>query len=388
MTQFRLSWPWVLDGSEPPGDLVRALAESTSVQDRDRLLKGLANQAATGDADSVERYAIGLSVAKRFGDSLQLWRLLLKHRPNAVRLRLNLAACLLSAQRMDECARELDECARRCPDDDPLRPMVQQRLEELATIRDHDEREFRLLELKADAYRELAERGEASPADLKELCKVLAALQQRPGSGVTADDVLALAEQAREGMPQDAEVLELVAYGRILTGDMNGLSEMLRLLEQVAPHSHLLGEFRSSHTDPEFQQMADQRKRHMDETIRRAGEGDEDALRELRRESQRFPANETYGVGLLSAVYGRAASGTGDYEEARRIAHELAAKPSAGHHTHFHVAQFLWMLGDHELARHQFARAFETAQDEEDRETVRLAMRTVGADGPEDGRHG
>ncbi|MFF3907844.1 hypothetical protein ACFYZJ_18030 [Streptomyces sp. NPDC001848] len=172
-------------------------------------------------------------------------------------------------------------------------------------MRDQVEREFRLLELEADAYRELAARGEAGPADLKEWCKVLAALAQRPGSGITACGVLTAAEQAREGMPRDAEVLELVAYGCLLTGDTDGLSDVLRLLEQVAPHSDLLGEFRSSLTDPEFQRMADQRKRHMDEIIRRAHDGDEDALRELRHESQKFPANEEYGVGLLFAVYGR-----------------------------------------------------------------------------------
>ncbi|MEV0375276.1 hypothetical protein AB0I10_36835 [Streptomyces sp. NPDC050636] len=60
--------------------------------------------AATGDAASVERYAVGLAAMERYADSFRRWRrrLLLDRHPSAVRVRLNLAACLPKTGRMDQ----------------------------------------------------------------------------------------------------------------------------------------------------------------------------------------------------------------------------------------------------------------------------------------------
>ncbi|MEV0375275.1 hypothetical protein AB0I10_36830 [Streptomyces sp. NPDC050636] len=115
----------------------------------------------------------------------------------------------------------------------------------------------------------------------------------------------------------------------------------------------------------------------------------------MRRESQKFPANDEHRVRVLFSAYGRAARGGGNYEEVWRITHELAMDPAAGHHTHVHVAQFLWLLGERERAWHHFAPAFETVQGKDERETALLAIgppafghRTVGVDTNDEGPHG
>ncbi|OIJ84830.1 hypothetical protein BIV25_45615 [Streptomyces sp. MUSC 14] len=167
---------------------------------------------------------------------------------------------------------------------------------------------------------------------------------------------------------------------RILTDDRDGLADVLRRLERVAPDSPVLAVMRDQVTDPGFRERSDELKRRWDDICRRASDGVPGAEDELRRELRSHPHIEQLRVGLLFALYGRAADGRGDYEEARRLALELAADPRAGHHTHFHVAQFLWNLGERDEARRQFCLALATSESEEDRQTVRVAARTVGAE--------
>lgn len=372
---------------EPRNDLIRKLSEAPSEQERERWLRVLADSVSADDPASVERYAIGLAIVKRYTKALRFWRILVDHEPASIGFRLNMAACLLSAGRTDESAHQMEDCARRCREDDPLRPLVDRRLAEQTMARRRIDRESSLLELRADAYRELVAQGKAGLSDLKELCRVLGSLLQGPGSGVSPAEFIAVAERILAEAPTDIEAMELVAWARLLMGDQDRLADALRALERFAPDSGVLAAFRAEVTDPGLRQASDELKRRWDDIVERASHSEPGAEDELRRELRRFPENEQLRVGLLFAVYGRAADGRGDYEEARRLALELAADPKAGHHTHFHVAQFLWILGERDRSRQHFALALESSENENERENVRSAMRTVGADRAE-GAHG
>ncbi|MBO8196158.1 hypothetical protein ITI46_31620 [Streptomyces oryzae] len=381
MAEYHVDWPWLLAGPDPHGDeALRGMEEAKSAADRERWLGVLSDATSSADPAAVERYAIGLAQAGRYAESLRFWRLLAEHAPDTARVLLNMASCLMSAGRLDECAHVMEECARRCRDDDPAYPVVCRRQAELDELRGRLNREQRLLEARADAYRELDSQGRASLSDLKELCRILAGLAQRPGSGVARSEVAEVAERIHAQAPDDVGGLELLGMARVLEHDQEGLAEVLRRLERVAPDSPVLAAARAQVTDPGFGERSDELKRRWDDICRRASHGEPGAEDELRRELRSHPHVEQLKVGLLFAVYGRAADGRGDYEEARRLALELAADPRAGHHTHFHVAQFLWNLGEHDQARRQFGLALATSETEEDEESVRLAARTVGAE--------
>ncbi|MEU9446710.1 hypothetical protein AB0D42_38985 [Streptomyces sp. NPDC048304] len=380
MATYHVDWPWLLAGPDPRGDeALRGVKEATSAPDRERWLGVLSDAASSADPAAVERYAIGLAQAGRYTESLTFWRLLVEHLPGTARVVLNMASCLMSTGRLDECAHVLEACAQRCRDDDPAYPMVRRRWAELEGLRGRSEREQGLLKARAEAYRELAAQGRASLADLKELCRILAGLARQPGSGVTASEVAEVAERIHARAPDDVSGMELLGMARVLTDDREGLAEVLRRLERVAPDSPVLAAVRAQVTDPGFRAGSDELKRRWDDICHRASRGAPGAEEELRRELRSHPHVEQLRVGLLFAVYGRAADGRGDYEEARRLALELAADPRAGHHTHFHVAQFLWNLGERDKASRQFGLALATSKTEEDEETVRLAARTVGA---------
>ncbi|MGW7527937.1 hypothetical protein [Streptomyces sp. NPDC054783] len=380
VAEYHVDWPWLLTGPDPRGDeALRGITEAKSAPDRERWLAVLSDAATSADPAAVERYAIGLAQAGRYAESLRFWRLLVDHLPGTARVLLNMASCLMSAGRLDECSHVMEECARLCRDDDPAHPVVRRRRTELEDVRGRLDREQRLLEARADAYRKLAAQGRASLSDLKELCRILAGLARQPGSRVTASEVAEVAERIHAQAPDDAGGLELLAMARVLTDDRNGLAEVLRRLERVAPDSPVLAAVRAQVTDPGFRERSDELKRRWDDICRRASHGEAGAEDELRRELRSHPNVEQLRIGLLFAVYGRAADGRGDYEEARRLALELAADPRAGHHAHFHVAQFLWNLGERDEARRQFTFALATSETEEDRESVRLAARTVGA---------
>lgn len=188
---------------------------------------------------------------------------------------------------------------------------------ELDGLRGRLDREQRLLEARADAYRELAAQGRASLSDLKELCRILASLARQPGSGVTAFEVAEVAERIRAQAPDDVGGMELLSMARILTDDREGLAEVLRRLERIAPESPVLAAVRAQVIDPGFRSGSDELKRRWDDICRRASHGDPGAEDELRRELRSHPNIEQLRVGLLFAVYGRAADGRGDYEEAQ-----------------------------------------------------------------------
>ena len=380
MSEFGLDWPWVVDGATPGAELLRVVAEARTAGEREAGLRALSQAAAGADPAAVERYAIGLAIAGQYTESLRFWRILLSHLPGEARLRLNTATCLLKAGRGEECAHELAECDRRCRPADPLRPLVQQRVAELARARAAVDREWQLLDLRAEAHRERVAQGRAGVGDLKDLCRVLGALTKRPSGGDDPAEMLAVARRIRAEAPHDTEGRELLVWSLLLADRKDELAQALRELEQVAPDSPVLAGFRSQVTDPQFRSESDELKQRWDDLADRAARGEPGAEEELRRELAAHPKSEQLRVALLFAVYGRAAAGRGDYAEARQLALDLADDPGAGHHTHFHVAQFLWGLGEQARARQEFALALATSTDEESRENVRLAMRTVGAD--------
>lgn len=351
-----------------------------TAHEQERLLDALRDGAASGDPRKVQRCAIGFAVAGHYTESLRIFRLLLENAPDAIEVRLNLATCLLMAQRIEECSQEISECDRRCRDDDPARRTVEQRAEQLATVRKQVERDVQLLHLKADAYRELISIGKAKLADRKELYRVLVALRETPGGNVTAGEVLAAAEQTWTLAPQDPEAMEFMAYGRMAAGNREGLADMLQRLERVAPHSAVLDLFRGWDTDTGPGKDTDEFTRRNEDIIRRASACDPAAERELRQMCRKYPDDEQLSVGLLLAVYAKAASGRTDYEEARQIVDKLASNPSAGRHIHYHVAQFLWGFGEHDRSRHHFALALRMSKDQWERDSVMKAMQTVGAD--------
>jgi tetratricopeptide (TPR) repeat protein len=370
-----LNWSLLLDGVKLPGDPIAVLQSDRPEAERTGAVRQLADAAASGHPSALNQYAAGLLVIGRRDEAERVWQSLTRRQPDSVYAQVNLATCHLMAGRIEECARVLEACRSRTEPGTSVRQLVEGRMAELEDAQQDTARHVRMLELRAAAIRERAERGLADTGDLKELARALGALTGVPGSGVTGRDVLDAARRLRLMAPGDPESLEILAFG-LLVGDgfSPELSDVLMELEKVAPHSQVLTTVRQSRTDPAFRQRSEARVQRMREVARRAFAGDRDAEAELRLAIQESPANHQYRIDLFHAVYNR-----GDHAEARRAADELAAMPTADHVVHFHVAQFYWILGAPELSRHHFRRAYETAADETDREDVRLAVRTVGA---------
>ncbi|MET8781257.1 hypothetical protein [Streptomyces sp. NPDC004589] len=371
-----LDWPLLLDGAAS-GDPDEVLHGEYAEAEREAALRRLAEAAGGGDPLVRNRYAAGLLALGRMEDAERVWQALLAERPDLGIAWLNLATCHLTCGRLDDCAKALRACHDGTGRGTAERQLAERRITELDEARESVARQTRLLELRAAALRERVGLGLARPGDFKQLARALHALTQVPGSGVTGRDALAAARQARDEAPEDPETLETFVLGLLQAGSDGELSDALRLLERVAPHSRVLAVARDLSVDPALQADAGARRAHMRAVSRRAFAGDRAAEDELRLEIQKFPQNFQYRVDLLFAVYNR-----GDRIEARRLADELAAEPSADHFVHFHIAQLYWILSEHEHSRRHFALAYQTAATEEDREDVREAVRTVGAGDP------
>ncbi len=379
-----LNWSLLLDGPRLPGDPIAVLQSERPEAERERALGQLAAAAASGDPSVVNQYAAGLLAAGRGDDAEAEWRTLTDRRPDFVYAYVNLATSHLMTGRVEECARTLEACLDRTGPGTRERRLVEGRIAELDEARRGVAREVQQLELRAAALRERAGQGLADAGDLKELARLLGGLAQVPDSTVTGRDYLDAARQARSAAPHDAEALELLASSLLITeGYSAEFGDVLLELERAAPHSRVLATVREWQADPTRQQQVESREQRMRDIGKRAFAGDRHAEDELRAAVRTFPSRHQYRIHLISAVYNR-----GDYAEARKLTDEFAAVPSPDHLMHFHVAQFYWGLGEPELSRHHFKRAYETAADETDREDVRLAMRTVGAGDPAELDHG
>ncbi|WP_328874477.1 hypothetical protein OHT76_32925 [Streptomyces sp. NBC_00287] len=368
-----------MDGPEPPGDPLGVLHDDRPEPERVAALRRLADLAAGAGPGALNRYAAGLLAAGRREEAEQVWAQLVAGRPDMVVARFNLATCLVAGGDVEACARVLRACLEGAPPGSREWQLAERRLDDLAEAGDDAERQNRMLRLRVAALRERVALGLAEPGDFKRLARALYGQMHVADSGVTGRDMLEAARLAYAAEPEDPEALEALVLGLLVAGTERELSEALRKLEKVAPHSRALGLARTMRTDPEFEEAARARRDTMREVMRRAVAGDRAAEDELRAESQKFAGNFEYRVALLFAAYRR-----GDHAETRRLADALAAEPAADHHVHFHIAQFYWFLGEHERSRHHFALAHQTAATEGDREDAREALRTVGAGTPEE----
>ncbi|WP_107481961.1 tetratricopeptide repeat protein [Streptomyces sp. JHA26] len=372
-----LDWQLLLEGTAPwdPNEVLRG--DRASEAEQEQALQQLAEAAGSTDPEARNRYAAALLTLGRTDEAERVWHALLAERPRLAVAWLNLATCHLTRGRLDECAQALQACRNRTRRGTVERQLAERRTAELGKARDAASRQTRLLELRAAALRERVGLGLSRPGDHKQLARTLYALTHVPGSDVTGRDVLDAARRAHEEAPEDPETLETFILGLLHGGSDDELSDALRALERVAPHSQVLTMTRDLSVDPRTRADADAYHTHMRDVARRALAGDRAAEDELRLTIQKFPQNFQYRVDLLFAVHNR-----GDRVETRRLVDELAAEPSADHFVHFHIAQFYWFLGEHERGRRHFALAYETAATEEDREDVREAVRTVGAGDP------
>ncbi|MFE5860239.1 hypothetical protein ACFQ77_06730 [Streptomyces virginiae] len=375
-----LHWPVLLvEHTELTGDPISVLRQArASEPDREAALRQLAEAADEGGPAVRNAYAAGLYLVGRLEEAAQVWQTILSEKSAPIAVGLNLALCHLENGRIEECRNVLDACRQRVDPASDLGRLVGRRCAEFDRAISDWERDVHLTELRAAALRERIALETAHPRDFKQLARALGALSFVENSGVTARDALDAARQARERAPEDPEALELLVAALLRAGTADEVGDALHELERMAPNSMALS-LRREATTTEARAQSRARQDSMEELGVRARTGDRAAEDLLRRESQRFPNNFQYRVDLAFAAFSR-----GDRIETRRLTDELAGEPAADHFVHFHIAQLYWFLGEHELGREQFRRAYETAATERDREDVRFAVRTVGAGDPEE----
>ncbi|MFC6083692.1 tetratricopeptide repeat protein [Sphaerisporangium aureirubrum] len=369
-----LNWTWLLSGPEPSGSPLAAIQASTSTRERDQVLDGLAEQALGDDLSALNLYAAGLACAGYIDRAREVWGRVPEDAPEAIWAAINLATCQMRDGQFDATARMLLECQGRIEEGTALRQLIERRLGELGEAWARRERERRLMELRSAAIRERIERGLVYLEELKDLVRIVGRLMQIPDSGLTSRDVLAAAELVHASAPADPEGLEFLALGLLTCEEHDRIPEVLLELEQKAPHSQILAQLRKSRTEPDNKKGVAKYLTSRKEAIDKATEGDLEAEAELRFGLQIFPNDVEARVALLFGAFNR-----GDLLETRHIADELAADSAAGYYTHVHVAQFYWHLGEHDAAKHHFLTAFRLAENEADRDSVREAIRAVGA---------
>lgn len=375
-----LQWPLLLmEHPGLPGDPISVLQQGQVPKlEREAALRQLAEAAADGVPAVRNEYAAGLFAVGRRDEAEQIWQAVLSAQPDLAEVGLNLALCHLESGRFEECARVLRACQERTDPASWLGRRARRRLAELNRAISIWERQVRLMELRVAAFRERISVGLARPNDFKQLAWTLAKLVHVQGSSVTGRDVLDAARRAREAAPDDPESLELLVLALFNAGFGDEQGDALHQLEETAPHSVILN-VRRELTTAAAQAEDRARRAYMRELGVRARTGDRAAEDLLRRESRLFPNNFQYRWDLAFAAFSR-----GDKAMARQLTDELAAEPFADHFVHFHIAQVYWFLGERELSREQFRRAYDTAATERDREDVRYAVRTVGAGDPEE----
>ncbi|MGQ4485416.1 CHAT domain-containing protein [Streptomyces sp. SAS_281] len=188
--------------------------------------------------------------------------------------RLNLATCHLVTGLRAECARVLRACRDSASPGTPERHVAEQRIAEL----EGEAGQKRLLELRAAALQERAERGLATPFDHKDLALTMYGLARLPGGGVTGGDVLAAARTACREAIDDPAALEILVLG-LLVGDgpETELNDTLRKLEGAAPHSKVLTVVRDMRAVPGAIAEARARADWMRQSARGASVDDSDA---------------------------------------------------------------------------------------------------------------
>lgn len=360
----QLSWPWILHQSQENARLMDRLG-SGGPEEIEALLEGLEEAASEGDPKALNLLGFGLHVAGRRQAAVNILQLLTDHDPADTAGWLNLARAYSVEGSMDRVAAPL-ESAITLGREEPLRRLAELRLAEFHSARLEEEIDRTLAQQQAATLRERVATGAAEPADHVRLCKILLRLVNARDGNVTGDEVLAAARDASRVSPGDPAALELLVTGLMVAGtDDDELQQAMRELERVSPHSKVLEVLRTRPPRNTGQVVED--------LVARTWRGDREAEAQLRDRSRAFPRNQTYRVALMMAAAGRH-----EWAQASRLADELAAGPTIEHETHFHLAQFYTYAKERDKARHHFDMAWRTARDDADRQTVTLAMETVG----------
>lgn len=324
-----------------------------------------------GDPGMVNRLAVGLYIVGSADLAIQTLEGLVEEHPSDTAGWLNLAAAQLGAERYEAVRRSLESAVAHASESS--RRLAEDRLADYARSQRQVSLDRELLEHQVSALRERIAQGVAQPGDRVKLTRILIGLVNTAGSAVTADEVLVAARDAYAEAPEDPATLELLVAALLPAGRDSELRQALLELEQRAPHSRVLELVRGRRTDPSYQSEVDARLSRGNSLVARAWRGDPAAEAELREWVRRYPKNQNYRVGLMMAARARE-----DWREAGRIADSLAGEDSVEHETHLHIAQFYAHANDQRRARHHFARAWETARDDEDRAIVMEAMEIVG----------
>jgi hypothetical protein len=147
---------------------------------------------------------------------------------------------------------------------------VDERLAGLRDGRSHEDDERRLVELQVAGIRWRVEHDQAQAGERLRLARLLCGMTLSPASDVTREDVLVAARAAHAEAPSDPATLELFAAALLDCGRLVELGEVLRTLEQLAPHSEVLEMMRrQSRDEPELAaRAAALPRRHEDLTIR------------------------------------------------------------------------------------------------------------------------
>lgn len=364
-----LEWSWLLQPGQADDGILERLQRAPA-EEAERLLGELRNAAAHAGADGVNLLAVGLAVAGRPEQAVEMLRAHVAEHPDNTMAWLNLARAELQSEPVGRVGAILEAAAARAVDPG-LRELAEQRRAEFERADREASQDRELLEHQVAALRERVTLGLVQPGDRNRLTRILMGLAAVADSDVTAEQVLEAARDAYREAPQDPTTLELLAASLLNAGDPDEFERILGELERRVPHSPVLDLMREHGPDHEARVQA-WRQRSRD-VVRRAWTGDPEAVAELRVLARRFPRNHEYRVGLMMAAVGRK-----DYAEGRTIADRLAAEAEVPHETHFHLGQFYAFAGDLERSREHFAHAWSTARTEADRRDVIVAMETVG----------
>jgi hypothetical protein len=381
MAQLIMDLPWRAWGNVDTATLRRLtdLATGTS-RDPDATLEDFRELAQRGDAAQQHVFALALAAAGDLPAAAAELSKILRERPDAHDVRLNLAKALTLAGHYDSARQEASRVAQASTDEEE-REYATILMQKIDHALKYSERAVKFARLRLLLLRERVARGEADRASLRDLANMLVRLRSDDAKYVS--EAIAILEQLREANPNDIEVIEDLAFTFVYAFDTDASvdeilfqrdkwDELLLELERKKPHSSLLTALRRvlATTEPSGPDLKDRQQDEDEQTERLFARamsdepGRDRALEELRHFVHSRRGDDSLGLNYLMFAEERA----GNHESALSLADKLASEPDLPHEYHFNLGQLFWAVGATDRGRYHLDQAYATARNDNERQ--------------------
>lgn len=289
---------------------------------------------------------------------------LVQRRPDDVTARVDLARSDIDAGLVDDALRQLIIAGDKSVSDATIAELIRRRIGELREWIRWRDTHLRFHQMRIAALRERLGVGLAT-LDERAALAYLLLFAQRSSGDAELQEAIAVLKAARRSDGCHVRTLELLshAYNSRETTDEEW-HELLRQLEEVAPHSTILQIAGDIGADESADFAADHRDL-LQVLVERACNGDVEAAQELRKSYRRNPTDSGRVSGLMFVE-----AALGDQATALRLADELATHPALSLSSHFNLAQVYWHGGRTDEAYRHLDLADASAADDQERSEV------------------